>query len=552
MNDDSSIEPIKDDAAARLPSRELSYGTQHRFTRREALRLAAGGSFAAAAACGLPAAARSGATKAARRVAAAKASPRHGGSLDVGVLGVSSSDTVDADNAISFADNARVANLYDPLATFSRTMGFQYVLAEEISPTSKAATSWLIRLRPGIEFHNGKTLTADDVAYTLQRITNLKLNGESLLSVADTKNIRVLDKRSLTVPLNFPVSVFNEILSTPPLFNIVPVGYDVHHPVGTGAFKYESFTPGEQSVFVRNENYWDHPFPYVDRLTIYDVADQDAQADGIESGQFNAIDQVAAGAVAGLRSAGLKLTVSKSYSWNPITMRVDVAPFNDVRVRQAFRLIIDREQALELAVGGYGRIANDLFAPFDPTYDHALPQRHQDLGEAKSLLKAAGHSNLKVTMQTSSAIGVGVYQTAQIFAEEASRIGVTVSIDNLTESDFYGPSYTKWVFAQDDWSTAFYLPQVLWSMLPTSDYNECHFDNSRYNALAKEALSTVDEARRAGVVHEMQTIEWNEGGYIIPFFTGFVDCVAKEVQGMEPSDVGLPFNDYRFKYLWIS
>jgi peptide/nickel transport system substrate-binding protein len=517
-------------------------------TRRQALRaVGAGsgaialGSFLAACNSGSPASAPTAAD-----------SPRHGGTLNAGILGGGAADTVDANNAIAFVDNARVANLYDPLATFSRDMGIELQLAEEISATSKAATSWLIRLRPGVEFHNGKDLTADDVAFTLQRISSQALNGESILSVADTKNIKVLDKSSLIVPMNLPVSIFDQILSTPPLFNIVPVGYDVHHPVGTGPFRYESFTPGQQSAFTRNPNYWDQPFPYADRLVISDVSDGTAQSNGIESGQFNAIDQVAAGAVAGLRSAGLKLTMSDGYSWNPITMRVDRPPFDDVRVRQAFRLMIDRPQALELALGGYGTVANDLFAPFDPTYNHALPQRGQDISEAKALLRSAGYSNLKVTMQTSSAIGVGVLQTAEIFAQDASRAGVTVNLQPLSDTEFYGPNYTKWPFAQDDWSTAFYLVQVWWSMLPTSDYNECHFNNARYNSLAKSALSTLDEGSRADIVHEMQTIEWNEGGYIIPFFTGFVDCVAHGVGGMAPSKVGLPFNDYRFKYLWLS
>jgi peptide/nickel transport system substrate-binding protein len=207
---------------------------------------------------------------------------------------------------------------------------------------------------------------------------------------------------------------------------------------------------------------------------------------------------------------------------------------------------------LELAIGGTGDLGNDLFAPFDPSYDHSLLQRQQDIGQAKSLLKAAGHPDLTVTLQTSSQIGVGVLETAQIFKQQATQAGVTVNVQNLSESDFYGPNYTKWVFAQDDWSTASYLVQVWWSMLPTSDYNECHFDNPAYNALANKALATVDLASRTEIVHEMQTIEWNEGGYIIPFFTGFVDCVRANVQGMAPAKVGLPFNDYRFKYLWLS
>ncbi len=73
-------------------------------------------------------------------------------------------------------------------------------------------------------------------------------------------------------------------------------------------------------------------------------------------------------------------------------MRVDTPPFNDVRVRQAFRLIVDRKQMVEQVLSGQGRVANDMYSPYDPAYDSSLPQRVQDLAQAKSLLKQAGHA----------------------------------------------------------------------------------------------------------------------------------------------------------------
>ncbi len=87
-------------------------------------------------------------------------------------------------------------------------------------------------------------------------------------------------------------------------------------------------------------------------------------------------------------------------------------------------------------------------------------------------------------------------------------------------------------------------------MLPTSKYNETHFENPKYIKLAGQAIKELDLAKRTELVHEMQTIEYNTGGYIIPFFTGFVDATQKDICGMQPSKMGLPFNNYRFKYLW--
>ena len=108
----------------------------------------------------------------------------------------------------------------------------------------------------------------------------------------------------------------------------------------------------------------------------------------------------------------------------------------------------------------------------------------------------------------------------------------------------------KYTFAQDDWSLYTYLVQVNYSMLPTSQYNETHFADPNYIKLAGQAIKELDLSKRTELVHEMQTIEYHTGGYIIPFFTGFVDATQKGVSGMQPSRMGLPFNNYRFKYLW--
>ena len=84
------------------------------------------------------------------------------------------------------------------------------------------------------------------------------------------------------------------------------------------------------------------------------------------------------------------MLISETGAWQPFTMRIDAAPFDDVQVRQAFRLIVDRKQMVQQVLSGQGRIGNDLFARYDPSYANDLPQREQDLEQAKSLLKQAG------------------------------------------------------------------------------------------------------------------------------------------------------------------
>jgi peptide/nickel transport system substrate-binding protein len=483
------------------------------------------------------------------RTSALSVRPKYGGTLRAGLLGGSSSDTLEADNLISFMDLARGFNLYDPLASFDREMGLTLRLAEELRPITKTADQWLIRLREGVHFHNGKPLTSSDVAFTFQRIVHNKFEGLPLISTINVNGIKLLDDLSLSVPFHQPFSVFDQALGSG-FFNIVPIGYNPHKPVGTGPFMFKSFSPGQQSTFVRNPNYWQKGLPYVDELVLIDFADQTSAQNALLGGEVDMIDEVAVGGVSTLKGASMQIVVNKGVGFDPLCMRVDTPPFNDLRVRQAMRLIIDRPQSVEVALGGYGEVANDLFCPLDPDFDHALPQRVRDIGKAKSLLKASGHEGLSVQLITAP-LGSGIVETAEVFAQNASAAGVKVNLRNVTEGDLFGPSYLKWTFSQDIWSAEGYLVQVLESMLPNSPYNETHWNNPTYNRLASTALATVDPVSRKELVHEMQTIEYEEGGYIIPYYPWPVDALASNVRGCQPSRTGWPLDTFGFSQMWL-
>ncbi len=149
----------------------------------------------------------------------------------------------------------------------------------------------------------------------------------------------------------------------------------------------------------------------------------------------------------------------------PFTMRVDQPPFNDVNVRQALRLLVDRPQLIDSALDGYGVVANDLFSPYDPDFDHSLIRAAQgDIPQAKFLLKKAGHDDLTVTL-TTSAVATGTVAMATVLAAQAKVAGVTVNLSNVPPGTFFGPNYLKWMFAQDYYNYYPYLAQVAESML---------------------------------------------------------------------------------------
>jgi peptide/nickel transport system substrate-binding protein len=466
------------------------------------------------------------------------------------MTGGGSSDTLDAQALVSLPDQARILQLYNSLVEFDLDAKLKMSLAEEITPNA-AATEWTVRLRPGIEFHNGKLLTADDLIFSFQRIMNPKSPkpGAAQLSLLDYKRLKKIDNRTVRFPFTSPFSPFVQLLADYYYF-VVPVGYDPQRPVGTGPFKYKSFTPGQQSVFVRNDRYWESGLPYVDEVIISDFTDETSQINGLLSGQVDAIESLSATSVSALQSQGQKVLISKTGSYTPITMRVDVAPFNDVRVRQALRYVIDREQMLKLVFGGYGQIGNDLFSLYDPDYDHGIPQRTQELDRAKALLKSAGHSGLHVSL-TSSPIAAGVTLCAQVFAEQARGAGITVDIQSVTPTDMFGLNYLKWPFAFDTWPAIYFLTNVGEGQVPGSPYNESHFSNPRFTQLYNQALRTVNPVTQREIIHEMQTIYWNEGGYIIPYFTPAIDAHSPKLQGVTPGRE-LSLSNFGFKTFWFA
>jgi peptide/nickel transport system substrate-binding protein len=520
-------------------------------TRRDALKNAGAASLALTAS-GLLAACGSSSSSSPTTQTPSGAAPRRGGTLTAAITGGSSSEQLNPLEALNNADIARTQNLFDSLTVIAPDGTAQLSLAEEITPNANA-TVWTIRLRRGVEFHDGRELTAKDVLYTFQTILNPKAPkaGAAGLAPLDVSAAKTRDRYTVEIPCKTPFATLVEQLAYPAYFDIIPVGFDARRPVGTGPFKFQSFTPGAQSVFVRFDNYWQSGRPYLDRLVMTDYADETSQVNALASGQADVANLLSAGSLGVVQSNGQKILISPGGGFNPFTMRVDLPPFNDVRVRQALRLVVDRGAMMDAVFRGHGTLGNDVFGIWSADYDHSLPQRDQDIEQAKALLKQAGRSDLKLELVTGP-IAQGVVASAQVLAQQAAAAGITIRIRQVPVAEFYGPNYLKWPFAQDFSYYDFYFPEVALVFLPTSPFNETHFNEPTYTKLYNQAVATVDPAKRRDIAFEMQNIDYTRGGYIIPFFPPVIDGYAPHVNGLVPSKSGLALNEYNFRDVWLT
>lgn len=483
---------------------------------------------------------------------AASSGPKRGGNLIVGSLG-STTDSLDPNTETSNMDLQRCFNLYDTLTYFPHdALNIQYGLAESIELTAGASVA-TIRIRDGITWHNGKPFTIDDVMYTFSRILNPKNPGEAAGSInsVNQNEMQKLDSRTVRLTLNYPDAIFPERFYIPQT-SIVPVGFDPANPVGTGAFKYQSFTPGQQSVFTRNANYWRSGEPYLDQLTVIDFSDNTSQVNALLSGQVDAIDSVPLNNTTTIQGRpNLKLLKASGGYYQPIVMRVDQAPYNNVQVRQALRLLVDRPQMISLAYNGFGTVGNDMPCPSDPAYPRSLPQRVQDIGQAKSLLKSAGQSDLHVNFVTADE-DYGLIPGAQVFVQNAQAAGVTVNL-SVIQPSVYNPKFTDWTFTQSYYGNKPLGIMIALRYIKGGIFNDTHWDDPDTTSLYFDALKSTEVAQRNEKFQAIAEILYDRGPEIVHSFRETVDAYSSSFSGFTPDTAtGWSLGQYRYREVWAS
>ncbi len=522
-----------------------------RVTRRQVLKGAA--ALGAVAALGpLAAACGSGGGTSSSASASAMGTPNKGGDLMVGIVGGSAKDTADPHTGSYEPDIAIQYIMYEGLTNWSFDMQLENLLAETIEPNADGSV-WQVKLRDGVLWHDGKPVTADDVVYSMDRIVDPKdpKVGAAALTGVTPGGTKKIDDMTVEITLSSANVLLAENLAERSC-KIVPVGFDPKAPIGSGPFKMVEMRPGQQFKWDAFADYWDTP-PYVDTLTMIEFADDTARINALNAGQIQAMSQLPKSQAKVIEATdGLALLNAETGQWRPFTMRIDVKPYSDVRVRQAFRLIVDRQQMLDQAYSGLGAVGNDMYGRYDAGTPQ-LEQRVQDIEQAKSLLKQAGYdNNLTVELVTSEgALGGDEVAAAQVFAEQAKAAGVTVKIKKTDSSVFYGDDYLTWPFAQDFWATRTYLAQASQGTMPDAPYNETHWKNAEWLSLVQEAFKTVDDGQRNALVSQAQQIEFDTGGYIIWSFRNQTDAYSKTTTGYKLDKLGGPVGRMYFKDVYF-
>jgi peptide/nickel transport system substrate-binding protein len=490
--------------------------------------------------------------------------PKRGGTFTVGVISGGQEENLFPGTSVGTPDFVRDYNLYNLLFYLGKDVTpLVPGLALSAEPNADASV-WTFNLRDGVTWHDGKPFTADDVVYNFQAVwSNASLNYSAgfLTGLVDFSNVRKLDSLTVQVPLISPAAQFPTIFAYFD-FPVVQEGATAKtaavNPVGTGPFKFSSFTPGSRSVFTANKDYWETGKPYVDQLVVdSSFTDTNSLFNALLEGTVNLFPSIPlVTAREQLSSRQVQILESpfaaQSYMF---AMRVDKGPFADNRVRTAFKLLVDREAMIDGAWAGFGTPAYDLLAPGTQYYADDLV-RDQDIDKARSLFKAAGVLGDTFTLPTCDFLP-GMVESSTILAQQASAAGIKVSVDNESAATYFTPAggFLVRPFGYE-------VDQPVGSLLAAyrSEYTiGCPYPDTHWGSqsggaqaeqLISEAIAATDPGKAAELWRECQLQQYNEGGYLVWGNVPYVDAAALNVRGLS-AGAGFSYNNWRLCDGWV-
>lgn len=442
------------------------------------------------------------------------------------------------------------------LCLSDQTLTLKPVLATHWS-SNAAADVWTFKIRQGVKFHNGHPLTADDVVYTYKLQSDTKTGGTALSAFAgvlEPSGVVKVDDFTVEFHLVAPNGNFPYLTSSDNYNMIIlPNGYDPKNWqssfVGTGPFVMKSYTTNKGASFVRNPSYWGPKAkPAATNFTFY--ATQTPSVLALTSGAIDVLSSFSVSGAEQLLTGSYNVINLKSSAHRELSMRNDVAPFTDPRVRQAIALTLDRPAIVSALFKGYSDLGNDSpFAPVFPSTNKSVPQRVKDIAKAKSLLAQAGHPRGFSTQLIGNDVGE-IPDYGQIVAQSAKAIGVDISTKFETSSVYYGKS----TFGNSDWLDAtmslvdyghrgvpnVFLTaplQTINSKTGTGSWNAARFNNAQYDKLSNDYIAALDLSTQRRIAGQIETLLLAETPIIYGYFYDWLTATAKTVSGVYPTAI---------------
>jgi peptide/nickel transport system substrate-binding protein len=482
--------------------------------------------------------------------------PVHGGNLTFAAV-----QDAQSMNATTVFDNNSIwifEQIYQTLYTVTNDgKGVKPLLATSYTMSSDKKT-YTFQLRKGVKFSNGKTMTSADVKFSIDQ-NRKAAQGWAYLDSA-IKSVDAPSPDTVVINLKFP---WAPLLADLSIFanGIVPNNYGgetenqfYQHPVGTGPFKWDYWHKGSALKLVRNPLYWEKGKPYLDSVTWTDVPSQNTRELQLKGGQAQ-IDQTPAwSTVASLKSTpNVNMFLFPSTQTNYMSFNENVKPFQDVHVRRAISLAINREALVKAVLFGNGKPANSLFPPQVPFYQKSTPGLQFNVAQAKQeMAKSSVPHGFTTTLLIAS--GNSDYLTiSTIVQSELKPLGIKVKIQQLdpntentdTQSLKYDMNLTLWTMdiPDPDELATFAVDPSSGAKSFFTDYN-----NPAVIKATHQAEVTTNAAQRQAFYNTVQTGAANDAFMAFLYYSPYPYATTSNVHGF----LVTPLGNMHMEDVWLS
>ena len=413
-------------------------------------------------------------------------------------------------------------------------------LATEWSVSPDGLT-WTFKLRSGVKFHSGKDFSSADVVYSFKRLLDEKTGSgaRAVLEFLDSNNIKAVDPTTVTFTTKKPV-VELPVLITNKFTNIVPDGarqQDLRKKGdGTGPFMQEQFTPNAPVRILRkNPNYWNAGQPKADCIRITVAQEPVAAVAAIKAGQVDLMLNVDPSVIGSLKDdRGVQLLETAASNSMTVSMWVDTKPFDDVKVREALKLVVDRQAMVDTVLLGFGEAAADNPVPVGNPASYTKEAPKQDIEKAKALLAEAGYKDgLKFDLYTAEGVP-GMVRMAQVYAEMAKAAGIDINVVVTPAESFWDDVWLKKSIVTSAWSMRPPGEGLAVAYTQSAKWKETHWERPDYDAMLLKANTTGDADERRKVFQQTGELLAKEGGLILPMFVHQVLALRKGCEGYVP------------------
>lgn len=427
-----------------------------------------------------------------------------GGEITVGIA-QDLDDSLDPHLAVAAGTKEVMFNVFEGLVKPNSDGELIPAVAKSYE-VSDDGTVYTFTLRDGVKFHNGETVTADDVVYSIERCADTTGGKTPLVEAFSViKSVEAPDDHTVVITIDAPNNEFLSYLTTA----IIPRDYDKQDtaPVGTGPFKFVSRTAQDTIVLERFDDYWGTP-AYLDKVTFKIIENADSLVLSLQSGAIDLCPHLTSTQVSQLGD-GYQIMEGTMNLVQALYLNNAVEPFNNEKVRQAMCYAIDKQAILDLVSDGHGKaLGSSMYPAFSKYFVDKLTNYYpHDVQKAKELLTEAGYPNgFDMTITVPSNYQPHV-DTAQVLVQQLKEVGINAKIQQVEWgswlSDVYvGRHYQSTVVGVD--AANMTARAMLERFTSTSSKNFINYDNADYDALFQKAQATHDDAEQTELYKQME------------------------------------------------